>query len=80
MAAGPLAGTGRVDALPVLIEALSSEAGLPYSDPPRPLAAFAQAALESLTGESFADAAGWESWWQDVEGDISWDGDRYVAP
>ena len=80
MAAGTLAGFGEADALPVLIEALSSAAELPYSDPPRPLATYAQAALESLTGESFADASGWESWWQDVEGDISWDGERYVAP
>jgi hypothetical protein len=79
MAAGSLAGFGEVDALPVLIEALSSEAELPYSDPPRPLATFAQAALEGLTGESFADASGWESWWQDGAGNIDWDGERYVV-
>lgn len=79
MAAGTLAGHGVVEALPVLVEALSSEAELPYSDPPRPLATYAQAALEALTGESFADVSGWESWWQDVQGSLEWDGESYVA-
>jgi hypothetical protein len=79
MAAGALAGEGEVNALPVLIEALSADAEFPYSDPPRPLATYAQAALEGLTGESFADASGWENWWQDVQGSLSWDGATYVA-
>jgi hypothetical protein len=79
MVAGALAGHGVVEALPVLIEAMSSEADLPFSDPPRLLAAFAQSALEAYTRESFADAPAWEAWWRDVESSIEWAGETYVA-
>ena len=79
MVAGALAGHGVAEALPVLIEAMSSEADLPFSDPPRSLAAFAQSGLEAYTRESFADAPAWEAWWQDVESSLEWDGETYVA-
>lgn len=79
MAAGSLAGLGVTDSLPVLIEALSSEAELPFSDPPRPLSAYARSTLEHYTGESFEDAADWEDWWNQVSADIRWGGERYVA-
>jgi hypothetical protein len=79
MAAGSLAGLGVTDSLPILIEGLSSEAELPYSEPPRPLSAYARATLENYTGESFEDAADWEDWWDEVSSDITWDGETYVA-
>ena len=79
MAAGSLAGLGVTEALPVLIEGLSSDADLPFSEPPRPLSAYARATLEHYTGESFEDAADWWNWWDEVSPDISWDGEGYVA-
>ena len=79
MAAGSLAGLGVVDSLPVLIEGLSSDAELPFSDPPRPLSAYARSTLEHYTGESFANAADWEDWWDEISSDIRWDGEGYVA-
>jgi len=79
MAAGSLAGLGVTDALPVLIESLSSDQDLPFSDPPLPLSAHARLTLEHYTGESFDDAGGWQDWWDEVKGDIRWDGERYVA-
>jgi HEAT repeat protein len=78
MVAGALAGLGVVEALPVLIEAMSSSADLPFSDPPRSLTAFAQSALEAYTRESFADAPAWEAWWRNVESSLEWDGETYV--
>ena len=79
MAAGSLAGLGVTESLPVLIEGLSSEEDLPFSDPPRPLSAFARATLEEYTGESFEDAADWEDWWDDVGADIRWEDGQYVT-
>ena len=79
MAAGSLAGLGVTDALPVLIEALSSDADLPFSEPPRPLSAYARLTLEHYTGESFDDAGGWEDWWDDAESGIRWEGGEYVT-
>jgi hypothetical protein len=79
MAAGSLAGLGVTESLPVLIEGLSSEADLPFSEPPRPLGDYARATLENYTGESFEDAGDWEDWWDEVESDITWDGEQYVA-
>jgi HEAT repeat protein len=79
MAAGTLAGLGEVESLAVLVEALASDADLPYSDPPRRLADYARIGLEALTGEEFADASGWERWWQEAEGNLTWDGEGYVA-
>jgi HEAT repeat protein len=79
MAAGSLAGLGVTESLPVLIDGLSSTAELPFSEPPRPLSAYARATLEHYTGESFEDAADWEDWWDEVSSDISWDGEGYVA-
>lgn len=78
-AAGSLSGLGVVDALPVLIEALGSEALLPYSDPPRPLKLLARRALEASTGQSFADTAGWQAWWGEVKETVRWDGEQYVV-
>jgi len=78
-AAGSLAGLGVTAALPVLIEALSSDADLPYSDPPRPLSAHAQFTLEQYTGESFDDPADWESWWDDAGSDIRFEDGEYVT-
>jgi hypothetical protein len=79
MAAGSLAGLGVTESLPVLIEGLSSDAELPFSEPPRPLSAHARSTLEHYTGESFEDAADWEDWWDEVSSDIRWDGEGYVA-
>lgn len=78
-AAGSLAGVGVVEALPVLVEAVTSDAVLPFSDPPRQVADLAREALEAYTGESFPDAAGWQAWWSGVDGRVSWDGQRFVA-
>jgi hypothetical protein len=79
MAAGTLAGVGVSDALPLLIEGLSSEADVPFSDPPRPIAAQAQFALEELTGDSFETAEEWQSWWDDVQGSIQFEDGVYVT-
>ncbi len=79
IAAGSLAGLGVVDALPVLIEGLGSEDFLPYHDPPKAVAALAREALEAHTGQAFATPAEWEAWWEEVQGTIRWDGERYVT-
>jgi hypothetical protein len=79
MAAGSLAGLGVRESLPVLIEGLSSEEELPYSDPPRSLSAFARFVLEQYTGESFSDAGEWQEWWDEAGGQLQFEAGRYVA-
>jgi len=79
LAAGALARTGAVDALPVLIEALGSKAMLPYNDPPKPVASFARGALAATTGKAFSTATEWRTWWAKSKGTIRWNGERFVA-
>jgi len=78
IAAGSLAGLGRKDALPVLIQGLGAEAALPYTDPPRSAADLAAEALVAYTAESFATPEAWRSWWDGVGERLRWDGERYV--
>jgi hypothetical protein len=79
MAAGSLLTLGRAEAIPVLIDALSGDTILPYSDPPLPMADLARAGLEAYTGQVFADASGWEAWWEGAKDLVAWDGERYAA-
>jgi hypothetical protein len=78
-AAGSLARLGVVDALPVLIEGLDLEGGMPFSDPPLPVSDHARTTLEYYTGQSFPDAAGWRDWWEQTGEVLTWDGERFVA-
>lgn len=78
LAAGALAGRGVVESLPVLIDGLSLQQGLPYSDPPRPLAQFSRQTLEFFTGESFDTAEQWRAWWESVRDRIVWTGAGYA--
>lgn len=78
-AAGSLAGLGEVDALPALIAGLELEGDMPYSDPPLPVADHARMTLEHYTGQAFSDVAGWQAWWEQVGGDLTWDGQRYAS-
>lgn len=80
IAAGALAGRGVVESLPVLIDGLSLQEGLPYSDPPRPLAQFSRQTLEFFTGESFATPEQWRAWWDSVADRIFWTGAGYDVP
>ncbi|HUG15744.1 MAG TPA: HEAT repeat domain-containing protein [Thermomicrobiales bacterium] len=77
IAAGALIGRGVVESIPVLIEGLSLQQGLPYSDPPRPLAQFSRQALEFYTGESFDTPDAWRAWWDSVRERIYWTGAGY---
>jgi hypothetical protein len=77
IAAGALIGRGVVGSIPVLIEGLSLQQGLPYSDPPRPLAQFARQTLEFYTGESFGTPEAWRAWWDSVHERIHWTGAGY---
>ncbi|CAN5788394.1 hypothetical protein BH23CHL2_BH23CHL2_23550 [soil metagenome] len=78
-AAGSLAARGVVEALPVLIESLELEADMPYSEPPLTAADHARTTLEHYTGQTFPDAAGWRAWWEQVGGDLTWDGQSYAG-
>jgi hypothetical protein len=78
-AAGSLVARGVIEALPVLIDSLELEADMPYSEPPLPAAEHARTTLEHYTGQTFADAAGWRAWWEQVGGDLTWDGQRYAG-
>jgi hypothetical protein len=77
VAAGALIGRGVVESIPVLIDGLSLQQGLPYSDPPRPLAQFSRQTLEFYTGESFATPEAWRAWWDSVHDRIYWTGAGY---
>lgn len=55
-----LASRGVVEALPVLIEGLTIEQGLPYSDPPQPLSDIAGQTLAFYTGQSFPTPEAWQ--------------------
>ncbi|GBD15978.1 hypothetical protein HRbin26_00873 [bacterium HR26] len=79
VAAGSLAGLGVVEALPVLVEAVGSDALLPYSEFNEPVDALAREALEAYTGQTFATAEEWRAWWERVKDTVHWDGTRYVA-
>lgn len=79
VAAGSLARLGVVESLPVLIEGLASDSELYHSHPPELIADFARETLEHYTGESFADAAGWQAWWDASMDSLAWDGTQYVV-
>ena len=79
MAAASLAGRGVVEALPVLIDLLDSDAQLPYSRPPTPVADQAWAALNLLTAQAFTTAGEWRAWWAAASPGLRWDGSAYVA-
>lgn len=88
IAAGRLIGWGEKQAIPVLIESLTADENIPYSDPPAPLWTLAQAALPAYTGEDFglraaSDAAGvaataeqWSAWWQANGDALQWDAEQ----
>ena len=78
-AAGSLAARGVVESLPVLIDGLELEADMPHSEPPLPAAAHARLTLEHYTGQTFPDLVGWRAWWEQVGGDLTWDGQRYTG-
>lgn len=79
IAAGSLSGKGIVMSIPVLIEGLSSEEQLPFSDPPRLAADLAREALEYYSGQTFTDPTEWQNWWTTVRDSIRWNGEHYVA-
>ena len=79
VAAGSLARLGVMESLPVLVEAVGSDALLPYSEFNEPVVPLAREALEAYTGQSFATAEEWRARWEWVKGIVRWDGARYVA-
>ncbi|MBH61733.1 MAG: hypothetical protein CL569_04655 [Alphaproteobacteria bacterium] len=82
IAAGALIGLGERSAFPLLIDALRSDEGLPYSDPPKPLRAFSQQTLEAYVAEESrpAGADGWDDWWVTHQERLMWSDSlkRYV--
>ena len=80
VAAGALSRVGVVEALPVLIDALGSNALLPYNDPPKPVAELAREALAASTGKKFSTRADWKEWWESVKAKLRWNGKSYAAP
>lgn len=85
LAAGTLIGWGDKNAIPVLIESLTSKEAIPFSDPPSPLAQLASKALPYYTGKDFGLSATtteeelnnaqaeWKMWWSSNNENIQWD-------
>lgn len=74
IAAGALIGLGHKPAIPILIEALSSNDKLPYSDPPRSVSVFSQRTLEAYIDEEFRpqDESDWANWWLRHNEQLMW--------
>ena len=84
IAAGALIGLGERSAFPVLIDALRSDEGLPYSDPPKSIRVFSQQTLEAYVPVESrpAGADGWDDWWAAHQEQLMWSNSlkRYVLP
>ncbi len=73
LAAGTLIGWGEKEAIPVLIDSLTSEELLPYSEPPTPLLVLAAEALPYYTGEDFGvSQKDWLAWFDTTGDKLSW--------
>jgi hypothetical protein len=93
LAASALAGTGEKAALPVLIAALRSHAGLAYRDPPERGWQLARATLLDFTGKKLGlgkargsravarTRSAWRRWWARHGAALRWDAGtrRYTA-
>lgn len=65
------------DGLPVLIEALDSDEMMIPSEPPMPLAHYANIILINYTDEDYGfDRAQWTGWWDENKNSLQWNGDR----
>ena len=85
VAAGTLIGWGDKNAIPILIESLSSKDSIPYSDPPTSLAQLAYKALPYYTGKDFGLTAAkseeeinnaqaeYKMWWSSNNEKLQWD-------
>lgn len=73
MAAGGLTLMGERSGIPVLIDGLSEEGTLAYSEPPKLVASYAQRVLAHYTGpELGADARRWRTWWEEHGKHLVW--------
>ena len=74
IAAGALIGLGERSAFPILIDALRSDEGLPYSDPPKSIRVFSQQTLEAYVAEESrpAGADDWDDWWAAHQEQLMW--------
>lgn len=74
-AAGTLTNKGYKDALPVLIEGLSSANTITYLHPQLNIASFCQKVLTTYTGQAFTSQTDWQSWWNDHQTNLTWNSD-----
>lgn len=74
IAAGALIGLGYKPSIPVLIEALTSNEFLPYSDPPELLSVFCQRALQGYLDEDVRPVkkGDWPDWWAKHNEQLMW--------
>lgn len=71
-------GWGDAEAIPLVIDALSSSEIIPYGHPQQAVASYALNALQVYTGEALTEQADWERWWQRNGEDLTWNADTLL--
>ncbi len=78
IAAGSLAGLGRVDALRVLVDGLGVDAPLfPHPNANLPASDLALETLTFYTGQEFSDPGAWRAWLSQTLDRLTWNGEAY---